>query len=266
MRQGNVWPNATLLLVAVGLFGCSEKPEEKVVVFGAASTTNALNEIKQRFAEEHGVEVQVSYASSSTLAQQIFNGAEADVFISADVRWADYLDEKGMVERRRELLGNRLVIVVPADSTIDVRGPADLLAAEIEHVALGDPDAVPAGVYAKEALSKLGLWEQVKDKVVAGADVRQALIYVETRAAEAGIVYGSDAAITDKVKVAVEIPAELTRPIRYPAMLLKHGAENPAAAAFYEYLSSPAAAAIFKKHGFAVDDDVPEKRVGPGLL
>ena len=192
-------------------------------MFAAASTTNALDEIKAQFTKDTGVAVETNYAASSTLAQQIVHGAEADLFISADTKWADYLAKKDQVVRQQDLLGNRLVIVVPADSQIAVKKPADLLAAGIEHLALGEPQSVPAGIYAKQALTKLGLWDQLKAKVVSAEDVRHALAYVETGAAEAGIVYATDAAISKKVKVAAEIPEKLTGPVRYPLVLLKHG-------------------------------------------
>ena len=139
-----------------------------------------------QFTKDTGVAVQTSYAASSTLAQQIVHGAEADLFLSADTKWADYLAEKGQVVRQQDLLGNRLVIVVPADSKIEVKRPDDLLAAGIEHLALGEPQSVPAGIYARQALTKLGLWDQLKAKVVSADDVRDALAYVETGSAEAG--------------------------------------------------------------------------------
>jgi molybdate transport system substrate-binding protein len=174
------------------------------------------------------------------------------VLLSADTKWADYLAENGLVAQRRDLLGNRLVIVVPKDGKTDVRKPEDLLAAGIEHLALGEPQSVPAGRYAKQALSKLGLWPRLEAKVVPAADVRQALAYVETGAAEAGIVYATDAAVSNRVRVAVEISSDLTAPIRYPVVLLKHGQQSAAARAWYGYLSSPEAAKIFRKYGFTV--------------
>jgi len=118
-------------------------------VFAAVSTTNALNEIKAQFTKDTGAAVETSFAASSTLAQQVINGAEADLFISADTMWADYLAKKDLVGRQQDLLGNRLVIVVPADSKIEVNKPEDLLAASIKHLALGEPQSVPAGIYAK---------------------------------------------------------------------------------------------------------------------
>ena len=227
-------------------------PQETVLLFAAASASNALDEIKAKFSEDSGIAVQTSYAASSALAQQIVHGADADLLISADAKWADYLAEKDQVARRQDLLGNRLVIVVPADSKLEVKTPDDLLAAGVEHLALGEPQSVPAGIYAKKALTKLGLWKRLKPKVVSAADVRQALTYVETGAAEAGIVYATDAAISRKVKAVAEIPEKLTGPVRYPLVLLKHGQRSAAAESFYRYLLSPAAAKVFRKHGFIV--------------
>ena len=119
-------------------------------------------------------------------------------------------------------------------------------------LALGDTASVPAGKYARQALEKLGLWDKLKPKVVAAADVRQALVYVETGAADAGIVYATDAAMSGKVKVAADIPEKLTGSVRYPLVLLKHGEGREAAEAFYRYLASPDAATVFVKHGFVV--------------
>ena len=181
-------------------------------MFAAASTFNALDEIKTQFSKRSGKIVRTSYAASSTLAQQIVQGADADVFLSADTKWADYLANKEQVVRQHDLLGNRLVIVVPADSTLEIKGPADLVAAGVEHLALGETTSVPAGIYAKKALTTLGLWEQLRAKVVSAEDVRHALVYVETGAAEAGIVYATDAALSKKVKVVAEISAKLTGP------------------------------------------------------
>jgi molybdate transport system substrate-binding protein len=253
--------------LALGLGGCGgrsapgpagpsdDKADEAVLVFAAASVSNAVDEVKEQFHRKHGSEVKTSFAGSSILAQQIVEGAGADVFISADTAWADYLGENAMVVQRRDLLGNRLVIVVPADSSIHVQGPEDLLGDAVRHVALADPASVPAGRYAKQVFEKLGIWEKVKAKVVAGNDVRQALGYVETGAAEAGIVYATDAAVSPSVKVAARIRVDLTGPIRYPVVLLKHGSGRPGAERFYQYLSSPEAAEVFRKYGFDVLGD-----------
>jgi molybdate transport system substrate-binding protein len=226
--------------------------KKTIVVFAAASTTSAIDEIKHKFAKQAGIDVQTSYAASAPLAQQIVNGADADIFISADTKWADYLAEKKLVAQRRDALGNRLVIVVPSGSKPDIKKPEDLIVKSIEHIAIGEPDSVPAGKYAKQALVKLELWEKLKDKMVPAQDVRQALTFVETGAAEAGIVYATDAAISKKVKVAVEISEKLTGPIRYPIVLLTQGKEKPEADLFFHYLTSPEAIKVFKKYGFTI--------------
>ena len=254
-----------ILLLIIALTGCGTNPTGKpgvtgrssaakgfVTVFAAASTANVLDEIKAAFTNRTGAEVQSSYAASSALAQQIENGAEADLFISADSKWADYVEDKVPVAKRRDLLGNRLVIVVPSDSDLKLARPENLATAAIEHLALADPDAVPAGRYAKQALTALGIWEKLKQKVAPAEDVRHALAYVETGAAEAGIVYATDAAISKNVKVAAEIAANLTEPVRYPVLLLIRGAGNRSAEAFYDYLSSPQAVKVFEKFGFIV--------------
>jgi molybdate transport system substrate-binding protein len=226
--------------------------KKTIVLFAAASTTSAINEIKQQYAKQSGINIQTSYAASAPLAQQIANGADADIFISADTKWVDYLADKKLVAQQRDALGNRLVVIVPNDSKSDIKKPDDLIAKSIEHIAIGEPDSVPAGKYAKQALTKLELWEKLKDKMVPAQDVRQALTFVETGAAEAGIVYATDAAISKKVKVAVEIPEKLTVPIKYPIVLLAQGKEKPEAILFFSYLNSPEAIKVFKKYGFTI--------------
>ena len=250
---------AVLLILVAALTGCGtdatpQKPTQKgiVSVFAAASTTNALDDIKAAFTARTGTEIRTSYAASSVLAQQLENGADADLFLSADSAWADHVEGKVPVAKRRNLLGNRLVIVVPSDSKLKLAKPEDLASDKVQRLALGDPDAVPAGKYARQALTRLGIWEKLKGKIAPAEDVRHALTYVETGAAEAGIVYATDAAISKKVHVVAEIPANMTEPVRYPLVLLKRGASNPSAAAFYDYLGAPEATKVFEKYGFIV--------------
>jgi molybdate transport system substrate-binding protein len=247
---------ALALLAAFALPGCGQGGRSAgaatAELFGAASTSDALDQIQAGFEQTEGVRVRTNYAASSTLAHQIENGAGADVFLSANVQWVDHLESKGLVARRRDLLGNRLVVVVPSDSQARIAGLKDLLDRRIERLALADPDAVPAGIYAKQALVKTGLWEGVRKKVVAGADVRRALSFVETGNAQAGIVYATDAALSDSVKVALEIDPSLTGPVRYPLVLLRGAAHRPAAVSLFNYLGGPEAAAVFRKYGFTV--------------
>jgi molybdate transport system substrate-binding protein len=253
------------LMIAIGAVGwitfrtaiAQEQLPRSILVFAAASTTNALNEIKALFTKETGIAVQINFAASSTLSQQIVHGAEPDVFLSADTRWTDYLKKRHFIAQQCNLLGNRLVIVVPKDSKLNIKEPKDLLATEIEHVALGEIKSVPAGRYAKQALMQLGLWEPVRAKVVSAESVQHALKYVETGAAEAGIVYATDAAASEKVRMVAEIPEKLTGPICYPLVLLKHGENNPSAQAFYRYVGSVAAKQIFQKYGFSIPSEMP---------
>ena len=234
---------------------------ETVLVFAAASTTNAMDEIRQAFQQRAGSGVQTSYASSGTLAQQIVNGANADIFLSADEKWVEHVAKQKLVFRQQDLLVNRLVVIVPADSRLQVQRVEDLAATDIRHLAMGDPDGVPAGKYARQALTELRLWERVTGKVVSAEDVRHALAFVETGAAEAGIVYATDAAISKKVKVALEIPPRLSSPIRYPIVLLSSAANKPAAVQFYDYVRSPAAAAVFRRYGFSLLE--PDSKAAP---
>ena len=251
------------LLVATWLAGCSTAPQNAseetdrpraavVEVFAAASTTNAMDDIVDAFEAANSVQVKTNYAGSSTLAQQIAHGAEAGVYLSASETWADFLEQKGLVTTRVDLLANRMVVIVPRGSSLELHGPEDLVSEEIEHLAMGDPTHVPAGMYAKEALENLGLWKQLERKVVAGANVRQALTYVERGEAAAGIVYATDAAVTDQVRVALSLDPSMTRPIRYPLVLTPVGAGNAAARSFFEFIQGPEAAAIWKRCGFTV--------------
>jgi molybdate transport system permease protein len=224
---------------------------QSVLILAAASTTDAIEEIAHQFEQAHpDVTIRTSFGASSTLAKQIASGAQADLFLSASTQWADVLQEKNLLARRHDLLGNRLVVVVPADSALKIAVPADLARAQVQRLALADPTAVPAGVYAREALERLGLWQQLESRVASGADVRQALDFVATGAADAGIVYASDIAAQEKVRIACELPAELSADIRYPLVLLKDA--NLAAEELYDYLLSAPAQRVFEHFGFSV--------------
>jgi molybdate transport system substrate-binding protein len=231
----------------------NDAPSERVVIFAAASTQEPVEAISQGFRRLHpGVEISASFASSATLAKQIAEGASADLFLSASPQWVTFLQERELVGEQQDLLGNELVAVVAADTTLSIAKPEDLLSDDVGHIAVGDPDSVPAGIYAKEALSRLGLWEKLRDKLVPAEDVRHALAMVETGAAEAGIVYATDAAVSKRVKLAFPFESELTEPIVYPLALLKRGADNPAAVEFYRHSQSEAAGDLFRQAGFRV--------------
>jgi molybdate transport system substrate-binding protein len=232
--------------------GGSEQASNPVVVFAAASMSSAMEDLRRQFTRETGIDVQTNYASSAVLAQQIVHGADADLFVSADIPWADYVDQDGRVAERRNLFGNRLVVIVPGDSKLAVSRLTDLTAPEVERLAMADPKAAPAGRYARRALEKTRLWDALKSKVAAAEDVRTALTYVETGAADAGIVYATDAAISRKVRVAFAVPADPDDPIVYPVVLLAQAREKPAARRFWEYVQSLPATGLFERYGFVV--------------
>ncbi len=223
-------------------------------VFAAASLKEALTEIGAGYEQASGDKVVFNFGASSTLARQIEQGAPADLFFSADEAKIEALEKKGLLlpETRRSLLSNTLVIVVTADATTAPKSAADLAKPEIKKFALAEPETVPAGIYAREYLEKLGLWEAVKDKVVPAENVRAALAAVESGNVEAGIVYKTDALISKKVKVAVEISAAEGPKISYPLAVVKDARQPEAAKKFAGHLVSPAARAVFGKFGFGV--------------
>lgn len=228
---------------------------DDLLVFAAASLTEALDEVSAQFQQEQGIGVKASYASSSTLARQIEQGAPADVFISANAEWLDYLQERAMIvpATRHALLGNELVLVAPADSTVELTiAPGFALAEALGtgRLAMGDPDHVPAGIYAKAALVALGVWPAVSERVARADNVRAALALVARGEVPLAIVYRSDAIAAD-VRVVGTFPADSHPPIVYPAAVIA-GSIQPAAAALLAYLRSPAAAAVFERHGFSV--------------
>ncbi len=227
-----------------------------VVVFAAASMKNALDEIAAQWQRETGKKVVVSYAASNTLIKQIEQGAPADIFISADLDWMDYGQQKGLIkaDTRSNLLGNRLVLIAPKDATVDVNLRPGLELASLlrgGRLAMGNVDAVPAGKYGKAALAKLGAWEGVKDKIAQAETVRAALLFVSRGEAPLGIVYQTDAAADPAVKVVGVFPEDTHPPIVYPIALTKESV-NPDAPAFLSYMKSSAARAAFERQGFTV--------------
>jgi molybdate transport system substrate-binding protein len=228
-----------------------------VLVFAAASLKTALDAIATQWRKETGVQATISYAASSTLAKQIDNGAPADLFISADQDWMDYLQERKQVdpETRIDLLGNSLVLIAPADSPARVTiAPGFPLAALIGdgHLAMADPGAVPAGRYAKAALTALGVWPAIAGRIAAAENVRAALLLVARGEAPLGIVYRTDAAAEPAVRVVGIFPPDSHPPIVYPMALTR--AASPGAPAFASYLRGAAARALFEAQGFRVLD------------
>ncbi|MDF7650655.1 molybdate ABC transporter substrate-binding protein [Erwiniaceae bacterium L1_54_3] len=246
------WAAATVLSVSMVSHAVAA---EKITVFAAASLTNAMQDIATQYQKKSGVEVVSSFASSSTLARQIEQGAPADLFISADQQWMDYaVDKKSVVENTRyTLLGNDLVLIAPkSDSAkaVTINAQTDWKSLlKGERLAVGDPDHVPAGIYAKEALQKLGAWDTVSPLLAPANNVRAALALVERNESPYGIVYGSDAVASDKVQVVGHFPADSHKPVEYPMAVVKEH-QNATVNAFYSYLQGPDAAAVFKQYGF----------------
>jgi molybdate transport system substrate-binding protein len=222
----------------------------EIVIFAAASLKEAMDEATRVYDAQTGDTVKVSYAASSALAKQIESGAPADIFISADLDWMDYLQQRNLIQSgtRKSLLGNKLVIVAPADAatTLDIKPGFDLAGAlKGGHLAMADPDSVPAGKYGKAALEKLGVWNSVKGAVAPAESVRAALLFVSRHEAPLGIVYATDAAADPRVKVVGTFPADSHPPIVYPVALTADS-KNPDAARLLAFLTSAAARPIFE--------------------
>jgi molybdate transport system substrate-binding protein len=226
-----------------------------VVVFAAASLKNALDEINAAWTKETGRKAVISYASSPALAKQIEQSAPADLFISADLDWMDYVAERKLIkaETRGNLLGNRLVLVGSKGSApLAVKAGFDLSGAlKGGKLAVANVDSVPAGKYGKAAMEKLGVWESVKDKLAQSENVRAALLLVSRGEAPLGIVYKTDAAADPNVSIVGEFPEETHPPIVYPAAITARSTHGDASA-FLAFMRSPAAKALFEKQGFTV--------------
>ena len=225
-----------------------------VVVFAAASLTDCLKEIAAWYEKKTGDKLVFNLAASSTLAMQIRAGARADLFFSADEARMQALEDEGLIVKgtRRSRLSNSLVIVVATERGAEVSSPQDLAGPRVKRLALADPQAVPAGVYAREYLRRANLWSAIQPKVVPMENVRAALAAVEAGNVDAGIVYKTDAAISRKVRIACEVPRQGGPLISYPMALLVDAPQPEAARRFLEHLGSEQAEAVFRKLGFIV--------------
>ncbi|SDN80713.1 molybdate ABC transporter substrate-binding protein [Bacillus sp. OK048] len=258
----------TMMLFLLTVAGCSgaaneqtkkpegkkqEAPVEKVelTVSAAASLQDALNEITANFEKEHSnVKINYNFGASGALQQQISQGAPADLFFSAAEDKFDKLVLDGLIEEAKgiDLVGNELVLVVPKDSTKEIKTFEDLTKAD--KISIGTPEAVPVGKYAKDTLEKLNVWQAIEGKVVFAKDVRQVLTYVETNNVDAGIVYKTDALISEKVKIAATAPEDSHAPIIYPLGVIKNSAHAKEAQLFYDFLQNENSMKTFKKYGF----------------
>jgi len=247
-----------LAVMAAGLLAVSVQAKAadlpEVKVFAAASTTDALNELGAAFAAQGKGKLSASYASSSTLAKQIENGAPAQIFISADEQWADYLSERKLLTDRVALLGNRLALIAPASSKVELGIVPNFPLAQVlkdGRLAVGDPDHVPVGIYSKAALIKLGVWNDVEPKLARGDSVRAAMAYVDREECPLGIVYSTDAWVDPKVRIVATFPENSHPPIIYPAALVT-GKETPVAKEFFAFIQTESAKDVWRKYGFLV--------------
>jgi molybdate transport system substrate-binding protein len=244
------------LLPAVG--APAERPREPLLVFAAASLTDVLSELQQLWRKSSGAPVKLSFAASSMLARQIEAGGRADLFISADQQWMDYLATRGLIDSasRRNLAGNSLVLIAATrssasrdESRLELGRGLDLAKAlGGGRLAIADPDTVPAGRYARRALESLGLWNQASVRLARADNVRAALLFVARGESPLGIVYATDAQIEPNVRVLATFPDNSHEPITYPAAAT--ASAGPDAAAFLAFLRSSTAVPVWKKHGF----------------
>ena len=227
----------------------------EITVFAAASLSDALRELAAMHQKANGDTVRLNLGASSLLARQIKEGAPADLFLSADEAKMDDLARAGLIDAtsRRSLLSNSLVIVVAADSKLKLASAQDLASAEVHRLAVAEPETVPAGIYAREYLQKLGLWEAVAGKTVPTENVRAVLAVVESGNADAGFVYRTDALISKEVRIAYDVPRGDGPRVSYPAAVIKGGANPAGAARFLAWLASPAGKSVFAKYGFITE-------------
>lgn len=230
-----------------------QPPRPELLVYAAASLTDVLGELSAAWEMRSGVRAKLSFAASSVLARQIEAGGTADAFVSADRQWMDYLQARRLIIRssRRDLAGNRLVLIAPADSRVAIRIARhfDLAGALAGgRLSTGDPDTVPAGRYARAALTSLGVWDDVADRLVRADNVRSALMYVSRAEAPLGIVYVTDARMERKVRIVDTFPADTHAPISYPAAALT--GSRPETHAYLEFLGGAEARLIWHRYGF----------------
>jgi molybdate transport system substrate-binding protein len=251
--DGFVLSMALLVFIAFLLAGCRSTPHTTLTLSIAASVQDAMAEVESSYQHDHGaVEFRNNFGASGTLAREIEQGAPVDAILSAGAKPIDDLQSKGLLASgtRTNLLRNSLVLIAPQDSQL--KSFDDLAAPAVRLVALGDPAGVPAGQYGRQTLNALKLYDKLNAKIVLGKDVRQVLTYVETGNADAGLVYGTDARISAKVRVVAVAPESSHDPIVYPMAIVAGSRNQEAARDFLVYLGSPAAKAIFSKHGFTM--------------
>ena len=243
-----------ILFVSYGLSGCkSDKlKQHEMYVFAAISLSEALTEIGAQFTKDQDIRVHYNFAASATLQRQIEKGVSADVFISASPIQVEALKAQGILAdgSRTDVLTNRLVVVSGKNTEITIENLTELLDTSIKRIAIGHPEIVPAGSYAKEALEHFELWEKVKPKLIFGTDVRATLAYPTSGNVDIAIVYETDTTVTNKVKVLFKFPNDTHSRIVYPAVILKNSNNRVGAESYLTFLKKTIATDIFQQHGF----------------
>lgn len=261
----NIIALISLLLFSLAVAGCTssengDKAQEnasqkEVYIIAAASMTDAVKEIGANYEKQHpDVKLMYNFGSSGALQSQIEQGAPADVFISAAQKQMNALEEENLIDKatRKDLLENKVVLIVPKDSTLVLDDFAAAATDKVSKIALGEPKSVPVGQYSEEIFTNLNVWADIKAKAVYASDVRQVLSWVETGEVDCGVVYATDAAISDKVKVLLEAPAGTHKPVVYPAAMVSSSKNPEIAKDFLAYLSQDEQKAILAKYGFDV--------------
>jgi molybdate transport system substrate-binding protein len=228
--------------------------EERVplMISAAMSLGDALHEIKEIYEEEHLVDLTFNLGGSGSLAQQIQQGAPADIFLSANQEWMNRLEREGLIqtETRADIIENQLVLIAATSSPLEYTSFTEISASDVGRIAIGNPESVPAGKYAKDALISLEKWNELEDQLLLAKDVRQVLTYVETENADIGFAYESDAMTTDLVKIVATSDTDLHEPIVYPGAVIANTTHEKEAADFLAFLETNQAQEVFKKYGF----------------
>jgi molybdate transport system substrate-binding protein len=247
--------SAVILLTLTLLAGCSAAGKVELNVSAAASMTDVIKPVNDLYMSENpDVVITTNLGSSGNLQTQIENGAPTDIFISAASKQMNALQEKDLIidSTRQDLLNNKVVLIVPPDSKLNIASFEDLTGEDVTKIAMGDPAFVPAGQYGQKVLDQLGLAEVLKGKLVLGSDVRQVLTYVESSNVDAGIVYLTDALTAPEVKVVADAPANINESIVYPVAVIKSSKNVAAAEDYIDFLSTSQAQEIFEKYGFSI--------------
>jgi len=235
----------------------AQKPKTEIIIAAAASLTDAMNEQIERFAQlPQGANIKVTptYGASGTLRKQIEQGAPADLFISAAASHMNQLIKEELVDKADcvNMFENKVVVITPGDNPAGITAYEDCASPKVRRIALGIPESVPAGDYAKQVFTSLGIWDTISAKAVFAKDVRQVLTYVEQGEVDAGVVYATDAAISPVIRIIAEAPAGSCKPIIYPGALIKASANKAAAKTFFDFLRTEESGKVFAKYGFAV--------------